>query len=289
MKNNKAVIGFIGQGWIGKNYADDFEKRGFQVVRYSLEEPFIDNKDAIKKCDVVFIAVPTPTTSKGFDYNIVLDALSNVQNGAIGVVKSTILPGTTEKLQKICPDIFILHSPEFLREKTAAYDASHPERNIVGIPIDNEKYRNKAKKVMSLLPDAPYNKICNSKEAEFIKYVGNSFLYTKVVFMNLLYDMSEAMDTNWEVIRDAIIHDSRIGDSHIEPIHQSGHGGLPGRGAGGDCFTKDFAALRQLYKEIVGDKLGTKVLCSIEDKNINLLKSSGKDINLVRGVYDKSK
>ncbi len=60
-KKNKK-IGFIGQGWIGKNYADDFEKRGFEVVRYAQEEPYIKNKEAIADCDIVFIAVPTPST-----------------------------------------------------------------------------------------------------------------------------------------------------------------------------------------------------------------------------------
>ena len=57
----RPTIGFIGQGWIGKNYADDFEERGFEVVRYGLEPEFAENKDRIKDCDIVFVAVPTPT------------------------------------------------------------------------------------------------------------------------------------------------------------------------------------------------------------------------------------
>ncbi len=60
------TIGFIGQGFIGKSYADDLERRGKKVVRYSLEEPYIKNKDRIRDCDIVFIAVPTPTTPEGF-------------------------------------------------------------------------------------------------------------------------------------------------------------------------------------------------------------------------------
>ena len=53
----KPNIGFIGQGWIGKHYADDFEKRGYKTVRYSLEEPYINNREKVKTCDIVFIAV----------------------------------------------------------------------------------------------------------------------------------------------------------------------------------------------------------------------------------------
>jgi predicted dinucleotide-binding enzyme len=58
-------IGFIGQGWIGRHYADEFESRMYDVVRYSLEEQYIGNKDRISTCTVVFIAVPTPTTLDG--------------------------------------------------------------------------------------------------------------------------------------------------------------------------------------------------------------------------------
>ena len=77
------LIGFIGQGWIGKHYADDFEKRGYDVVRYALEEPYIKNGDKIKDCDIVFIAVPTPSTLEGFDDSIVRKAIKGVGQGKI--------------------------------------------------------------------------------------------------------------------------------------------------------------------------------------------------------------
>ena len=71
LSNTKPLIGFIGQGFIGKNYADDFEQRNYKVVRYALEGTYAGNKDRIKECDIVFIAVPTPTTPEGFDLSIV--------------------------------------------------------------------------------------------------------------------------------------------------------------------------------------------------------------------------
>jgi len=126
MNNPKPLIGFIGQGWIGRNYANDFEARGYEVVRYSLEEPHINNKDLIKDCDVVFIAVPTPTTPQSFDGHIVEEALMLVGKGKTAVIKSTILPGTTKKFQETYPEIIIMYMPEFLSEATAAYDAAHP-------------------------------------------------------------------------------------------------------------------------------------------------------------------
>lgn len=272
-------IGFIGQGWIGRHYADDFEARGLNVTRYALEAPYNVNKEAIGECDIVFIAVPTPTTESGFDDSIVRAVLPLIGKGHIAVVKSTIVPGTTESLQAAHPDIFVMHSPEFLVESTAAYDAAHPNRNIVGIPAETEVYRAKAQSVIDILPDAPYVRVMRARDAEFVKYAGNCFLFTKIMFMNMLYDLVSAEGGDWTGIRDAFIHDPRIGSSHTQPVHQSG------RGAGGDCFIKDFEAFREMYKKNVGDQYGDKILEALKDKNIELLIRSGKDLKLVQGVY----
>lgn len=272
-------IGFIGQGWIGRHYADDFENRGYTVVRYALEEPYVSNVGEIATCDMVFIAVPTPTTPDGFDDSIVHDTLSLVGTGKTAVIKSTLLPGTTEKLQQAYPDIFVLHSPEFLVEKTAAHDAAHPERNLVGIPVDTDTYRAKAEAVLSVLPEAPYQQIMSARDAELVKYAGNCFLFTKVIFMNLLHDMVEANGGTWEQVREAFVHDPRIGESHTQPVHCSG------RGAGGHCFIKDFEAFRRMYQELVGDEHGERVLDALKDKNIDLLLQSQKDLDLLEGVY----
>ncbi|MDD2807876.1 MAG: hypothetical protein PHW95_05165 [Patescibacteria group bacterium] len=280
-------IGFIGQGWIGKNYADDFEKRGFEVVRYALEEPHIHNGDKIVECDIVFIAVPTPTTPSGFDDSILRQAIKKIGKGKIAVIKSTILPGITESIQADNPDSFILHSPEFLRESSAARDAANPNRNIIGIPLDNEAYRQAAQTVLSVLPKAPFELVCPAKEAELIKYMGNSFLYLKVVYINMLYDLAKAMDCDWDIVAEAFAADPRIGGSHLKPVHASGHldSVKSGRGAGGHCFIKDYAALTELYKKMVDDEIGHKTLNAIRDKNIDLLVSSSKDLDLLEGVY----
>lgn len=272
-------IGFIGQGWIGKNYADDFENRHLNVTRYALEEKYIGNKDLISTCDIVFIAVPTPTTEAGFDDSIVRDALTLVGKGKTAVIKSTIVPGTTESIQKQFPDLFVLHSPEFLVELTAAYDAAHPKRNIVGIPVDNEEYQKKAGEVLSILPQAPFSTIMSARDAEFVKYAGNCYLFTKVMYMNMLYDLVTEMKGNWDSIREALINDPRIGESHTQPVHKGG------RGAGGHCFIKDFEALRRMYDEYVHDAVGSRIFEAQAHKNILLLKKSNKDIDLLTGVY----
>lgn len=281
-------IGFIGQGWIGKHYADEFESRGYNTVRYALEAPHNENREKIQQCDIVFIAVPTPTDVNGFDDSYVRDALGNLKQGATAVIKSTLLPGTTKKLQADFPQLFVLHSPEFLSEKTAAYDAAHPNRNLIGIPSDTPEFREKAEAVMDVLPDAPYRHVLDSNDAELVKYAGNCFLYTKVLYMNILYDMVCAMGGDWERVRDALIHDPRIGISHTEPVHASGHvkdATKRHRGAGGHCFIKDFEAFRRLYEEKADNAVGNELLLAMAKLNSQLLTASGKDLDLLRGVY----
>jgi len=275
-------IGFIGQGWIGKNYANDFEKRGYEIVRFALESPYNKNSDKIKGCDIVFVAVPTPTTPKGFDSSIIRNVLKYIGKDKTVVIKSTILPGITEDLQREYSNIYVFHSPEFLRETSAAFDAANPERNIIGMPIDNSDYRERANTIMSILPKAKYELICSAREAEVLKYAGNCFLATKVIFMNMLYDLSKNLDCNWDTVRDAMSMDERIGKSHMEPIHASG------RGAGGHCFIKDYAAFVELYSQVVGDKEGINALKAIELKNIDLLARSNKDVDLIKSVHGKA-
>jgi UDPglucose 6-dehydrogenase len=288
MSNEQTQIRFIGQGWIGKHYADDFEARSYAVVRYALEEPYCQNQELIKACTVVFIAVPTPTTSDGFQIAAVESALHNLAPGTTAVIKSTLLPGTTKQLQAQFPELYVLHSPEFLVEKTAAHDAAFPQRNIVGIPVHNDEYTNRAKQVLNLLPKAPYEVIVDAKAAELIKYAGNAFLYTKVVFMNTLYDLVTATGADFETVRSALAADLRIGDSHTYPIHPSGHDQTntkPVRGAGGHCFIKDFEALRQLHHDVIGPDAAHQLLTALMQYNNQLLVRSEKDLDLLSEVY----
>jgi UDP-glucose 6-dehydrogenase len=280
-------IGFIGQGFIGKNYADDFERRGFSVVRYALEAPYNANKEQIRECDIVFIAVPTPTTPEGFDASVVRGVLSLVGKGKTAVLKSTILPGTTAALQKEFSDRVILYSPEFLSESTAAHDAANPFSNIVGLSRDDEMHQAAAQAVLAVLPSAPFSHVCTSTEAELIKYAHNLNGYFQILLSNILYDAAAALGAGWQPIQRALEADTMISNRYIKPVHQSGHpGARPGRGAGGHCFIKDFAAFRGLYERLLPqDGPGASLLRALEQKNIELLQNSGKDLDLLRGVY----
>lgn len=280
---NKVKVGFIGQGYVGKHNADDFEKRGLHVVRYAKEKPYHKNKNAIKDCDVVFVAVPTPTTPKGYDASILRAVLPLVGRGKIVVLKSTIFPSMTKKIQEEFPDRIVMHSPEFLSEATASHDASHPFVNIVGITKETQEHRKAAELVHSILPKAPHNFTVKSIEAEIIKYTHNCSGYTQIIFFNLIYDLSQKMGANWESIEEVIKTDPFIPTRYSSPVHKGG------RGAGGNCFIKDFAALREVYEKTVTDPDGMSVLASMEKKNLELLRSSKKDAEILEDVYNISK
>ncbi len=280
MSGEKSLIGFIGQGWIGKNYADDFEARGYTTVRYALEEPYKQNKDKISECDITLIAVPTPTTPSGFDISIVEEALSLIGEGKIAVIKSTVLPGSTERLQKQHPNIILMYAPEFLSEATAAYDASHPFSNVMGLAADDEAHREAAQQVLKVLPEAPFTNICSSTEAEIIKYSHNASAYVQIIMFNMLYDLAQKSGADWAQIQKALEADPFISSRYAKPLHKSG------RGAGGGCFIKDFSALRTLMEKIAPeDRRTIEAMKAFECKNIELLEKSGKDLGLLHGVY----
>jgi UDPglucose 6-dehydrogenase len=286
-------LGFIGQGWIGKHLADHFEERGFTCVRYDVTPKYKKNKNAIKECEITFIAVPTPTTTKGFDDSILRGVFSLIGKGKTAVIKSTVLPGTTDAIQKDNPDIMVLHVPEFLREVSVKHDIDYPDRNIVGIPdnfYDDAEFQKAAARVMKILPHASYESICKASEAELTKYGGNNFLYAKVVYMNVLFDLANTVNARFDVVAANLRADPRVGFSHMQPIHQYEHMDTEkGRGAGGHCFIKDFAAMREVYERLMpDDKEGIALLKAFEAKNNKLLRKSRKDLDLLDGVYGKS-
>ena len=195
------------------------------------------------------------------------------------------MPGTTVALQKEFPSICVLHSPEFLSRGTAAEDAAHPYQNIVGIPSDSVEHQAAAKHVLAVLPEAPAL-VVSSNTSELFKYVHNTSLFVKSVFMNLLYDTATALGVRGEDIQAAIKNDPMLASRtenvshwHITPVHTGG------RGIGGDCHIKDFETFSRFFHTLVGDPQGEAIIEALKQKNVGLLRESKKDIDLLRGVY----
>ena len=247
-------IGIIGTGFVGGAIAKNLRKR-HEVIQYSLDKKFVKNKDKIKHCDVVFIAVPT--CGRKENHKIVDDVLSLVGKGKIAIIKSTVWIGTTKMLQRKFKDIYLFHCPEFLTEKNAVKEASSPDRNVVGYTKKSKKFRFK---VAKLLPRVK-TFICDSDTSELAKYASNAFLLWKVVFANIIDD---------QYVLDIVGEDKRIGHSHFK-IEQGG------RGAGGNCLIKDYAIFSKHSK--------SSLVKTVEKENLKILKGSKKDLNIIRNVY----
>ena len=120
----------------------------------------------------------------------------------------------------------------------------------------------------------------SSNESEFLKYVNNTFFYAKIVYMNALHDIAQRLGCSWDNMRSAIAAEPWIGDMHIDPVHKTG------RGAGGVCFIKDYAAFASHARSILSDDPeALALLDAIERHNIALLKRTGKDAAVLAEVY----
>lgn len=276
-------IGCIGQGFVGKHLSDDLENRGFSVVRYSLEDDYILNKDKIAECEIVFVALPTPTTPAGFDYSLIEGAFEFMTPGTISVIKSTVLPGTTKAIQKKFTDRIVLHSPELLSEKTASYDSASPFVNVIGMAFDTASHRKAAERVRSVLPKTEHNFIVPAEAAEVYKYAHNLNGYFRIMLTNLLHDLGEVHDVDWSDVKAMVDSDIMMSPYYNKPIHKGG------RGAGGHCFVKDMAAFRHAYEShLPDDQAGLAILRAMEKKNLELLKKSEKSQDIVKEVYGDS-
>ncbi len=171
------------------------------------------------------------------------------------------------------------HSPEFLAEKTAVHDAKHPARNILGTTDQAAAFW--TNEVWACMPECDVNLTMPAKAAELVKCASNAFLLQKVLFANMVYDLSEKLGINYDNVKLGMGADPRIGKTHLNPIDASTEGKI-GRGAGGHCFVKDFASFVSLYQSLCG---GGQVLHEMEHMNLNLLIRSGKDEDIIRSVY----
>ncbi|MEK7584202.1 MAG: hypothetical protein AAB490_03080, partial [Patescibacteria group bacterium] len=195
----------------------------------------------------------------GFDDSAIRDVLSRIGKGATAVIKSTVLPGTTEKLQEEYLGIKLLFSPEFLTEKTAFTDFSRPTRQIVGF---TEQSASEADRILKMLPRAPYEKILPSGTAEMVKYMNNVFYALKVTYANSIYDLCQKFGIDYAgVAEGAVSHEPMMGSNHWNVLY----GGY--RGYGGKCLPKDVRALIQLAEAQGADARLLRLMEELNDEN----------------------
>lgn len=263
------TIAVMGVGWVGGALARYLESAGFHVVRYDPPKG-LGTDGELATADVFFICVPTPyrVDGVGFDLSFVENAVRAIPGEKIVVMKSTVWPGTTESLQERFPHHRFLFNPEFLRAASADHDMANPDRQLVGHTDESEA---DAEMVMSLLPDAPFTQTLSATEAELVKYFGNCFLASKVVFANQMFDVCRALGLDYDTVRACAAEDPRIGKSHLKVLYD-GY-----RGYGGSCFPKDVRAMIQFAEQHGVD---LRLLKMVETLNEELIKEKRKCENL---------
>jgi len=223
-----------------------------------------DLTEGIKNAEIIFLALPTPPGADGSaDLKYVLKVAEDlshiITDYKVIVDKSTVPVGTAKKVyERLAANLDesffdVVSNPEFLREGVAVDDFMRPERVVIGTSSS------KAKKVMERLYN-PFVRQGNpvifmdEKSAEMTKYAANSFLATKITFMNEVANLCEEVGANVEMVRIGIGSDSRIGKRFL----------FPGVGYGGSCFPKDVKALAKTAQE---NNCDFRILQSVMDVN----------------------
>jgi len=203
----------------------------------------------VNKTNIIFICLPTPMNIDGScNLQIVRDVIKDIDYiaGQLNchktiAIKSTVLPGTSDKINNQSKNISVLFNPEFLTEANFINDFKNQNRIILGGENDELV---KIENLYSLVfPNVPILKT-SSTVAEMIKYFTNTYLATKVSFANEMKLICEFLEINYEKVVEYAKYDERLGESHWSVPGPDGHYGF-----GGSCFPKDVNALISFCKD----------------------------------------
>ena len=247
-----------------------------------------DLKTAVEKADAVFIAVGTPSrrgdglAALSFVFSADEEIAHAMSNYTLIVTKSTVPVGTgrqvAEKIRQICPeaDFDVCSNPEFLREGAAINDFMRPDRIVIGANTD------RARKMMReiyrplFLRETPIV-FTDLETSELTKYAANSFLATKITFINEIADLCEKLGADVHEVAKGIGLDGRIGSKFLHP----------GPGYGGSCFPKDTLALVQTATKADSPLRIVEAVVEVNDKRKKSM--AKKIINACSGnVTDKT-
>lgn len=233
-------IGIIGHcGVVGAAYAQVYHNRGANIVGIDPADPDTHSYDDLAGVKLVYVCVPSPTTSTGWcDTTVLKQTVTDLVALDLQVpivCKTTALPEAYAELGALSE--MVIHAPEFLRQAHAAQDVERAEFLVYG---GQDRV---AKAVARLEAEFVYDAyrarvaITDIKTAALYKYLRNSFLAAKVTFMNDFYNLARATGVDWKNVQHILERDGHIGPTH------NAVPGTDGFGWGGACFPKDLTAL----------------------------------------------
>jgi UDPglucose 6-dehydrogenase len=263
-------LGVIGMGVVG-NAVYEGMKHAYPIMVYDRFKRFNDGIESIVKYvdGPIFLAVPTPMNSDGTPNTSIVESViseisesattQNLQRKPIVVIKSTVAPGTTERLNNKYEAVDVIFNPEFLTEARPVEDFKNQDRIILGgigrpVTVTAAVY-NKA------YPNVPIIK-AQAGVAEMVKYVTNCFLASKVSFANEIHQICQALGVDYDKVVEYAQYDQRLGKSHWLVPGPDGHFGF-----GLTCFPKDLNALISVAKELGVDP---KVMTAVWEKNLEV-------------------
>ena len=239
-------IGIIGKGIVGNAIATVFENQGHEIfIHDKYKSPSLALEEVVKNSELNFVCVPTPSKENGgIDLSEVNDAVEKINWYAfcqtMVVIKSTVVPGTTMKLQRLFPKLLLASNPEFLDEDHAIDDFMNSRKQIIG-----SVHPPLIKKLLRLYSFMKcYKFVTDPTTAELAKYANNAFYVLKVVYANQLFDLCQKLKADYNVIKRSLEVDKYGSKNHWEVYHK-GY-----RGAGGKCLKKDLDAFLNLGETI---------------------------------------
>lgn len=240
------TIGIIGLGFVGGAIKESFDASLMPLILRDPWKGFNATYDELKECSAIFVSVPTPQSDDGTcdtgPLESVLQELAAVNYRGVIISKCTAPPKTYTKLQELYPNL--VHAPEFLTAANAVRDYANGTFAFIGGSVS--AYIREAERVIKLSqPNLQTIHYCSIAEAALAKYTINTFMATKVIFMNELAELAANLDCDYNLVTNMVKADPRIGKSHMQVPGPDGAFGF-----GGACFPKDTSALLKVADEV---------------------------------------